>query len=141
MSYVVDGDTVVINGLGRVRLIGVNTPEMKCRKRGRQRFGPQARDFTRRLIDGRHVHVEYAGRRICPYGRRRAHLYLGDGTHVNAEIIRQGYGCAVTRFGVKCPMELKRAEAEARRYRRDIWAWKPRHQRSRPRQMPRWKSA
>ena len=49
---VVDGDTIVLERIGKVRLIGIDTPETVDPRRPVQRFGREASAFMRRLVDG-----------------------------------------------------------------------------------------
>src|SRR6266404_3348474 len=54
------------------------------------------------------------------YSRTLAYVFLQDGTHLNAEIIRQGYGFAVSSSPpLKYQNEFRRLESEAREQRRD----------------------
>jgi micrococcal nuclease len=55
------------------------------------------------------------------YGRLLAYVYLMDGTFLNAEIIKQGYGFAYTRFPFKYLEEFRRYEREARENGRGLW--------------------
>jgi len=59
----------------------------------------------------------YGGR----YRRLLAYVYLMDGTFLNAEIIKQGYGFAYTRYPFKYLDEFRRYEKEARENRRGLW--------------------
>ena len=91
VSRVVDGDTVVLATLGRVRVIGVNTPE-----RG-EPGSREATAFTRGVCLGRWVEAE-----PCPvtpfdkYGRVRARVYYsddrGERRDLSEELIRTGLG-------------------------------------------------
>ena len=45
-----------------------------------------------------------------------------DGTFLNAEIIKQGYGHAYTRFPFKYMEEFRQYEKEAREAKRGLWA-------------------
>ena len=45
-----DGDTTIVEDLGTVRLIGVDTPETVDPRKPVEAFGPQAAEFTRRLV-------------------------------------------------------------------------------------------
>jgi endonuclease YncB( thermonuclease family) len=47
---------------------------------------------------------------------------LEDGTLLNAEIIRQGYGHALTRYPFSRMEEFRRLEREAREQGRGLWA-------------------
>jgi micrococcal nuclease len=90
---VVDGDTVVLAGAGRVRLIGVDTPEVFGRA---ECFGAQASAFSKRTLAG--VRVRYVvGREARDrYGRLLAYLWLGDGRSVNAMLVARGYARTLT---------------------------------------------
>jgi len=52
-------------------------------------------------------------------------VFLKDGTFLNAEIIKQGYGFAYTRFPFKYLDEFRRYEQEAREQGRGLWAKAP----------------
>jgi micrococcal nuclease len=57
------------------------------------------------------------------YLRTLAYVFLEDGMHLNAEIIRQGYGFAVSGTPpLKYQNEFRRLELEAREQRRGLWA-------------------
>ena len=49
------------------------------------------------------------------HGRTLAYVYVEDSTFLNAEIIRQGYGFAYTRFPFKYLEEFRKLEREAGR--------------------------
>ena len=48
-------------------------------------------------------------------------MLLEDGTFLNAEIIKQGYGFTYTRFPFKYMDEFRRYEREARKQNRGLW--------------------
>ena len=86
----------------------------------------KASAFTKSLVDKKKVRLEYdpANASIShkdKYGRILAYVYLLDGTFLNAEIIRQGYGFAYTRFPFKYLEEFRRYEREARESKRGLW--------------------
>jgi micrococcal nuclease len=119
---VIDGDTIQLDGGERVRLIGVDTPETVDPRRPVQYFGKEASAFTRRLAEGRTVRLEFGDETFDRYHRTLAYVYLTDGTFLNAEIIRQGYGFAYTRFPFRYQEEFVRLERQARTERRGLWA-------------------
>ena len=98
VTRVVDGDTIVVSGVGSVRLIGVDTPETVDPRKPVQHFGAEASAYTRTTAQGKQVRLEYDAERTDKYGRTLAYVYLPDGALLNAEIIRQGYGHAYTVF-------------------------------------------
>lgn len=121
VERVVDGDTIIVRGVGRVRLIGVDTPETVSPGRPVEFFGREASAFTKRLLEGRSVRLEYDRERTDRYGRTLAYVHLADGTFVNAEIIRRGYGHAYTRFPFRYLDRFRGFEREARAAGRGLW--------------------
>ena len=118
----VDGDTLELDGGERLRLIGVDTPETVDPRRPVQYFGEEASAFTRRMAQGKRVRLEYDQDTRDRYGRTLAYVYLPDGTFLNAEIIRQGYGHAYTRFPFRYQEQFLALEREAREQGRGLWA-------------------
>lgn len=76
---------------------------------------------TIELSTGDRIRLEYDWERRDKYGRTLAYVYLEDGTFLNAEIIRQGYGFAYTRFPFKYLEEFRKLEQEARETGRGLW--------------------
>jgi endonuclease YncB( thermonuclease family) len=66
---VIDGDTLTLENGEDVRLIGVDTPETKHPKKPVERFGKEAAAFTKRLVEGQEVQLEYNQQRKDKYGR------------------------------------------------------------------------
>lgn len=125
VERVVDGDTIIVRGVGRVRLIGVDTPETVSPGRPVEFFGREASAFTKRLLEGRSVRLEYDRERTDRYGRTLAYVYLADGTFVNAEIVRRGYGRAYKRFPFRYLDQFKQLHIEARDAGRGLWNQPP----------------
>jgi len=120
VQYVVDGDTLVLAGGDRVRLIGVDTPETKHPSVPMQYFGKEASAFTRKWLQGRVVQLEYGPDPRDKYGRLLAYVWV-DGVDFNREIIRRGYAVATTRFEHSRQDDFLRAEREARSRRYGLW--------------------
>lgn len=120
-TRVVDGDTIVLDGKEKVRLIGVDTPETVHPSKPVEYFGKEASAFTKRVVEGKRVRLEYDWERIDKYGRTLAYVYLEDGTFVNLEIVRQGYGHAYTKYPFKYMEEFRQAERQARENNRGLW--------------------
>jgi micrococcal nuclease len=135
VKRVVDGDTLLLKNGQRVRLIGVDTPEVHTSKKlyrdaersGKdvktiRKLGKRASDFVKSLVKpGDKIVLKYDWQRIDKYGRILAYVYLEDGTFLNAEIIKQGYGHAYTRFPFKYMEDFRRYEREARENKRGLW--------------------
>jgi len=118
----VDGDTLLLDGDERVRLIGIDTPESVDPRRPVEYLGKEAAAFTRRLAEGKRVRLAFDQDRTDRYGRTLAYVFLEDGTFLNAEILRQGYAHAYTRFPFQYADQFRAYEREAREQRRGLWA-------------------
>jgi len=121
VERVVDGDTLKLTNGERVRLIGVDTPETVHPKKPVEYFGKEASAFTKRMCEGKTVRLEYDQTERDKYDRLLAYVFLEDGTFLNAEIIKQGYGHAYTRFPFKYIDDFRRYEKEAREGKRGLW--------------------
>jgi micrococcal nuclease len=127
--FLIDGDTLVMENGERVRLIGVDTPETT--NKPVEHFGKEAAAFTRRVVEGKRVRLEFdpanaprAHKDSMQQRRTLAYVFLEDGTLLNAEIIKHGYGFAYTRFPFAQVEEFRRFEREAREQRRGLWTSK-----------------
>ncbi len=118
---VVDGDTIVLDGDERVRLIGVDTPEKDDRRDDVRQLARQATSFTRQQVAGRRVRLEYDQTRHDKYGRTLAYVHVEGGSMLNAEIIRQGYGFAYVRHPFRRLAEFRAYERDARAAARGLW--------------------
>lgn len=124
---VVDGDTLVLSPMEKVRLIGVDTPETKHRKKTVECFGREASKFTKEMVEGKKVRLAFdeanrARGRKDKYGRTLAYVFLKNDTMLNAEIIRQGYGHAYTRFPFRHLVEFRSLERQARETGVGLWS-------------------
>ena len=107
-------------------MIGVDTPETKHPKKSVGCFGPQASEFTKKMVEGKKVRLELdeVNTRLGhkdKYGRTLGYVYLEDGTFLNEEIIRQGYGKTTT-FRFSHRDEFKALEREAKEGRHGLWS-------------------
>ncbi len=84
-TKVVDGDTIDVEGVGRIRLVGVNTPE-------RNESGYQnATDFVKEQCLGKEVTVDVDDEKhYDKYNRTLAVVYV-NGSNLNQELLQDGY--------------------------------------------------
>ena len=125
VSKVIDGDTLILQGGERIRLIGLDTPELNDSRETAAAMARRSRDFLKNLAEGKHVRLEYGRERTDSYGRTLAYLYLKDGTFINAEIIRQGYGAVYKFFPFQYLDEFIFYEKSAREAGRGLWPVDP----------------
>jgi len=122
-----DGDTIIVDMNGveeKVRFIGIDTPETKDPRKPVQCFGKAASEFTKNLIGDKPVKLEAdpTNTNRDRYSRLLRYVYLPDGTFVNLEIVKQGYGFAYVGFPVQKMEEFKAAQRQAREQNRGLWA-------------------
>ena len=89
VAQVVDGDTVVIKNGDQIRLTGIQAPKLPL---GRRNFptwplAGKSKDALTALTLGKRLALRYDGRRIDRHGRLLAHLFDGDGTWIQGEMI------------------------------------------------------
>lgn len=125
VERIVDGDTLVLEKIGKVRLIGVDTPETVDRRKPVQYFGKEASLFLKNIALGKEVSIEYDQNKKDRYGRALGYLFLPDGTLINLKIIEEGYGFAYTKYPFKRIEEFRKAEVQARTIGKGLWANKP----------------
>jgi micrococcal nuclease len=101
VERVVDGDTIDVR-IGdrheRVRLLGIDTPEVYVDQGPPECYGPEASAFTKELLPaGAAVRLERDVVGRDDYGRLLAYVYLvGDGSLVNETLARQGFARPLT---------------------------------------------
>jgi len=123
VNEVIDGDTIKIEGNTRLRLIGIDAPEInEC-------YYQKSRDELIRLVQGKYVKLEKDIESVDGYGRLLRYVYLPskeleeDDIFVNKHLLHQGY--AQTLF--KAPnkryrMLFIRAREEALMNKRGLWS-------------------
>lgn len=133
---VVDGDTIEVSYRGqdeRLRLKGIDTPEMARNDRPAEPFAVDAKNHVAGRV-GRELGLEFDP--LCGsspmdsphcrdhYGRLLCYLRLADGSDLNEEIVRLGlarvYRVADERFNRQ--FRYEEAEAAARREGLGIWS-------------------
>jgi micrococcal nuclease len=91
VKHVIDGDTVILQNGEKVRLIGINTPEMK---RGSSREEPlalAAKLALQSIVMGEKITVRVGIDARDRYGRLLAYLTREDDVDVQEAMLRRGY--------------------------------------------------
>ena len=126
VRYVIDGDTIEVATVGRVRLLGIDAPEIGRGFDTPAPYGREARARLSSLLLHRFVRLEQDGAAKDVYHRHLAYVFTEDGQFVNAVLVREGLARVSARTPLARLHELQRAETEARASRRGIWASAPR---------------
>ena len=128
VARVVDGDTLHLTNGTKVRLAGINTPEIS---RGSQPDEPNAmnaKDLLERILTlhGNEIRLESTKKPQDHYGRLVAHTYTKNGLNIQEEILRKGLA-----FGYAHPPNLEHlecyraAETLARQQKLGLWNSSP----------------
>ena len=116
-----DGDTLWLSGIGKVRLIGVDTPEVygevEC-------FGREASAFVERLLPlGSRVTYRLGIDPRDRYDRALAYVYTDGGRFLNLLLVKRGYALPLTvPPNVEYAGRFAGAARRARRAGRGLWA-------------------
>ncbi len=128
VSRVVDGDTIDVlinNETKRVRIIGLDTPEVVDPRREVECFGPEASAYAKELLENKYVRLEMDSTQDIEdkYGRLLRHVILDDGRSFAEIMISQGYAHEYTYYKpYKYQKEYLLAETEAKQADLGIWA-------------------
>ena len=137
VRYVADGDTIILRNGEKVRLIGVDTPEIHDEDEHRNQvhakkygldprvvdeYAFKARTFSVQAVLHQKVRLEYDAQRLDKFGRTLAYVYREpDNFFLNAELVKQGEGFAYTRFPFKYQNQFRDFENQAKRDHRGLW--------------------
>ena len=115
-----DGDTLWLSGIGKVRLIGVDTPEVygddEC-------YGRRASAFVEQTAPlGSTVAYRLGTEERDRYGRALAYVYLDGGRFLNLLLVRRGFAQVLTvPPNVEFAERFTRAARRARTAGRGLW--------------------
>lgn len=125
---VIDGDTLDVDIKGKVtrlRLIGIDTPEVVDPRKPVQCFGREASNKAKALLSGQAVRLESDPTQdnLDKYGRALRYVYLVDGRSFNKLMIEEGYAFEYTyRIPYKYQKEYKAAQKTAEAGKKGLWA-------------------
>lgn len=123
---VVDGDTLDLTDGRRIRLIGINAPEIGRKGAASEPYAQAARAELRRLVEGAELRLLIGEEQQDRYGRTLGHLFDVSGANIEARLLRQGLG-----FTVAVPPNLMlldchlQQEQQARRQQLGLWRHGP----------------
>ncbi|QSA95478.1 thermonuclease family protein [Methylococcus sp. EFPC2] len=123
VQKVYDGDTVLLENGDKVRLLGINTPEVAGGRKQEEAGGEAAKAWLKRELEGRRVRLEQDTEFQDHYGRKLAHVFTADGEHVNRLLVEQGYATTdIYPPNLKYVDDMLSAEARAERDKKGLWA-------------------
>jgi micrococcal nuclease len=120
-----DGDTVKLKDGRKIRLTGIDTPELGRNNRPTQAYASKAKNALIKLLkqSDNKIGLSFGVERHDKYKRTLAHLYLPDGSSIQAFLLRNGFATAFTTppndHFTDC---YQTAELKARNSHRGIWS-------------------
>jgi len=98
---IVDGDTIKVDiggSIETVRMIGIDTPEIKDPRKTVQCFGKEASERTKELLENKMVRLDADSTQTDrdKYSRLLRYIYLENGTFINKKLIAEGYAFEYT---------------------------------------------
>jgi micrococcal nuclease len=134
VTRVTDGDTIVVEGTGKVRIIGIDTMDSFNQERVESQtayygmseaevrmWSRVATDYVQEQIDGRVVKLQYGPDSTDRYGRTLAYVHLPDGTDLGLRLIERGYATAYRKYSHPRKEHYLAAEALARLANNGLW--------------------
>ncbi len=124
VTSITDGDTLVVDGGERIRIIGIDTPERGRDGKPGQPYAKAASDYLSRLIPpGTTVGLAFDNERQDKYGRTLAHVLRANGEPVAVALLENGYArtlvIAPNTRQANCYAPI---EERARQQQRGIWS-------------------
>lgn len=124
VDRVIDGDTLILEGGRRVRLMGLDAPEMDFGGGTHECYAPEATAFLNELVGtaGGRLRLELDEVEFDIYGRTLAYLWDRQGRMLNEEILREGYAVYMPDSdAVRWRERLRLAGEEAMLAQRGLW--------------------
>ncbi len=122
INFIYDGDTVRTDTGEKIRLLGVDAPEMNWGEGEPDFYAWEAFEYTKEILLGQLVYLEYDEVKEDKYGRTLAYLFLADGTFFNEKLLEEGYArLLLIPPNLKYSDVLREAEESARAAGWGIW--------------------
>ncbi|MEL7339113.1 MAG: thermonuclease family protein, partial [Bacteroidota bacterium] len=110
VRYVVDGDTFVLEDGRKVRMLGIDTPELYHA----DYFAVEAKDRLRDLIAGKQIELQLDrfSADTDRYGRNLRYVHFME-RDVNLQMIEEGYARAYPNYKIERLRQYQKAEEQA----------------------------
>ncbi len=121
VSFVIDGDTIVLSDKRKVRYIGINTPEIGRDKIPSECYAKESTNINTQLVSGQEIEMEKDISEVDKYGRLLRYVWENN-VFINEFLVRQGYAKLETiPPDTRYNLLFKSAEIEAKENGRGLW--------------------
>lgn len=134
VSWIYDGDTLQVESVGKVRLLGIDTPEYEASSRddfyvrnfaikvGKLRsVARQAKKFNIQQVKGQTVRLEYDRIVRDKHDRVLAYVYLPNGDMLNRLLLAEGLATVFRRYDFRYKKDFLATEKSARQNHLGLW--------------------
>lgn len=123
VDKVFDGDTIRLSDGRRIRLLGINTPEVSHRGRDSEAGGEIAKRWLKEKLADKKVRLQTDTELTDKYRRTLAHVFTETGEHINLQLVETGLASVnIYPPNLSFVKELADAQNRAEQDRRGIWA-------------------
>lgn len=120
VDRVIDGDTIVIGG-NKLRLIGIDSPELETEKSKGECYADEAKEKLKELVENKEVRLEKDVSQKDKYDRLLRYVYVGE-ENINEVLVQEGFAKLATYPpDVKYYGKLKEAQRVARENKVGLW--------------------
>lgn len=122
IKTVYDGDTVVLEDGRKIRLLGINTPEVKHRDKQADAGGDEAKQWLITRLKNTKVRVQTDIELTDKYKRTLGHLFTENKQHINLELVKAGLAeVSIYPPNLLFTTELLAAQQQAEHTKVGIW--------------------
>lgn len=124
VNRILRADAIEVEGVGPVRLLGIETPDGKSPKEIYGVHGQRALSFIEKMLLGQEVRLEFdagTGPNKDDSGQTLAYVYTRDGTLVNGEMVKQGFAFVRGTEQFLLANDFRGFEREAMQGMRGVW--------------------
>jgi len=121
VHWVIDGDTFDLQDGRRIRLLGIDAPELPHLDKPGEPWADESTAWLKELIERSTVSLQFQGQ--DKYGRHLAWAWTADGRLINQASLNAGMSRLLDAFGLPPDLEpaLRQAESEARLLKKGLW--------------------
>ncbi|MDD5266476.1 MAG: thermonuclease family protein [Methylococcales bacterium] len=122
VKMVYDGDTVELEDGRKIRLLGINTPEVQHKDKMAEAGGEEARAWLIDKLQHAKVRLEFDVEKTDKYGRTLAYLFTENKEHINLSLVKAGLATiSIYPPNLRYADELVAAENKAEHEKLGLW--------------------
>ncbi|MBF0266543.1 MAG: thermonuclease family protein [Gammaproteobacteria bacterium] len=119
---VYDGDTIKLKDGKKVRLLGINTPELNHKTKNHQPYAYEAFQYLKKILIEKKVALVWDKEKRDRYHRYLAYVYLPNGEDIQVKMLNAGLATSIVVLPNDSRLNCyRRFEETARRKIKGIW--------------------